>query len=278
MQIQTDPKKLENLNNISLDIDGTILPSGAIKLQNSLCEKIVQVKIKSNILSTLNSARPWHQVKEFANQISSESTLAPWEISGAGTFVTKPGDLSPYIRNGFENLSNITKVLKEIFESIVPSGVLIRGLTLERGYTDISLDNLNNECYAFAACFPDNVELIDSVVLALRGKLPIEEARIYWYIDHNGKEFWLQIMPPNVSKGSALDSLERSLGIDENQSAHAGDSWNDLCAYRTLKDERNNRVAVIVDTAPKEMQLFADVIVGPPSYGIENLYRYLLNK
>lgn len=54
----------------------------------------------------------------------------------------------------------------------------------------------------------------------------LELPGVEWHVDHT--EAWLTAVPPNVSKGTALDELSASLGISPKDALAIGDGSNDV--------------------------------------------------
>lgn len=54
----------------------------------------------------------------------------------------------------------------------------------------------------------------------------LELPDVEWHVDHT--EAWLTAVPPNISKGTALDELSASLGISPQDALAIGDGSNDV--------------------------------------------------
>ncbi len=64
----------------------------------------------------------------------------------------------------------------------------------------------------------------------------------------NGKSLWMELFPPNVSKGSAVNWLANYINIPQKNSISVGNDFNDL----TLLEWTS--ISYVVDNAPDEMK------------------------
>jgi len=88
----------------------------------------------------------------------------------------------------------------------------------------------------------------------------------------NSKPFFIDVNHPQASKGAALVSLCRRMGIDPGEVIAIGDGWNDLEMFRVAG------TGIAVANAPDRLKEEADYVCANPSYKgvIEVIKRFIL--
>jgi hydroxymethylpyrimidine pyrophosphatase-like HAD family hydrolase len=173
--------------------------------------------------------------------------------------------VTPFIRIGFNGESQIKEKIKSLLSILGDNYSEVRGLTLEDGYKTLNLTSDNQQNYIFVIGVKSE-QVAKQIVRSLRDEIPYNEALINWYKDHTGEHIWVQISPPDASKGIGLNRLEfEEFKISTHDSSHLGDEWNDMSAYKNPDNSDNQRLAGIVETAPEEMLSLADFIIPRPS-------------
>ncbi|MEV6240332.1 HAD family hydrolase [Lentzea sp. NPDC051838] len=82
----------------------------------------------------------------------------------------------------------------------------------------------------------------------------LELPDVSWHVDHT--EPWLTAVPPNVTKGSALEELRISLGISADDTLAIGDGTNDVEMLRWAA------CGIAMGQAPATVQAAADGVTG----------------
>ncbi len=82
----------------------------------------------------------------------------------------------------------------------------------------------------------------------------LELPGVSWTVDHT--EPWLTAVPPNVTKGSALEELRVSLGVSDEDTLAIGDGSNDVEMLRWAA------VGVAMGQAPATVRAAADSVTG----------------
>lgn len=235
---------------VAIDIDGTLI-NNDMKLTLPTRQAIARAR-QQGIKVSLATGRCFHSAKNYADRLNLDIPL----ICANGALI-RHRDGTVFLESNFDN-STVAPLLQEMLAAGLcvqvyhKDGIFTSGKTISlRTWIKIICDNklkLNNLAYTIKEYYMSNVKKIPDLVNKLERdelqihkifvagrhdaleKYPAKAAGLGLSVDYypgTRDYMYLEIAPPGISKGWALQKLAGHLQIDMVEVAAIGDNLND---------------------------------------------------
>lgn len=255
---------------IASDLDGTLLLNGAQTLREDTCKYIEELLKQKGIIFFAASGRQYYSLRRLFEPIK--------EKIG---FLCENGCV-----NYYENQQLFKEVLKRELAMELINEVLKREKceVMVSGAEVVYLKPKNMQFYYYMRDFIKfQVELVEDMSKINEDFMKVsiyeegavnEETVKYFHEKYNSKctvvtsgNEWLDMIPKNVNKGSALKKILEYLGISPENCMAIGDSDNDIEMLKLVK------YPVTVESASSEIKAYTKIITD----NVENLFKKILS-
>lgn len=253
--------RLKNIRLVVSDIDGTLLTSDNA-LHAASMDAIRSFNQSQVCNFTLSTGRAFPLAKPFMDLFG---LCAPFVFSGGAVFDPIEGQVLPMQTMTEDMLAPILQCAKDFGLGLI--GHTKSKMMCQMNETDwqriTAIEWIKGEHVDHAVRVKDLTEGDHDPLLrvdifseekdlaAIYAQLPQEIIRLHTVLMNRS----IELTPPGVHKGSALQVLAARIGIDLSQVMAIGDSMNDMALLQEAG------VAVAMGTAPDALKAIADIIV-----------------
>ena len=215
---------------ITTDIDGTLVKDGNNQLNPEYFDVIMKLK-KQGIIFAAASGRQYESIVSIFAPIKEDMIF----IAENGAFVTCRDQVMSVSRIKKDTVREIIQDMRTVSGGdIFMSGQLCGYIeSKDKDYIDLLVNGYQNKIERV-----DDLLLVeqDCIKISLFHKEGAEEAAESYIVPKwkdkmqvvsAGKE-WVDIMNPNINKGTAIRTIQEQLGISKEETMSFGDNLNDI--------------------------------------------------